>query len=447
MASWVLSRHLVNNTKRGSLFFGRSFGSMAFEKTTKRKRMKAVELLSFGSRQRNVVDTMDHSVGIPFIDGQESYAGKDPAFSVADVEMPQPVGTEVLVEVHAASVNPIDCMMARGYGKDVFFASGRRFGLGRDFSGKIVDVGSSAWRFRIGDEVYGAVHPFIQRREEREPVGSYSQYVMVRQDQIALKPKILSHAESASLPFSSLTAWQSFLRPILAHLKPEEDVIFIHGGSGVIGSFAIQIAKAKGFKVWTSCSRRNSSYVESLGVDGWVDYHQTTLVDSSAAGNYHEETNKKHLDRGVPRGSVSAVLDVVGTEATKRFSTEILRSAPIALSCPFANKDKPFYVTLRPPVIPLIDRYGVGLGAAFSLKELLSSAVTNATGAGAQTHWGIYSDMHNNGETLRQIAKLADRGVIKPHIDTIFNGLESVAQGHTLLESGKACGKVVLKLL
>lgn len=176
---------------------------------------------------------------------------------------------QVLIKVHAAGVNPLDLNIRKGKLKLIL---GSKFPivLGNDASGIVVRCGTKVTKFREGDAVYGMVdsNPSFSHTGFAKS-GSYAEYAVTREDTLALKPPSLSFEEAASLPLCSLTAYQTLVYK--AQVKPGQKVL-IHGASGGVGIFALQIAKNLGAEVYAVCSSQNVDLVKSFGADRIIDY-------------------------------------------------------------------------------------------------------------------------------------------------------------------------------
>lgn len=205
--------------------------------------MKAIQINSYGS-----AEVLDVNQNAP-----EPEMGKD----------------QVLVEIHSASINPIDWKVREGYLKEMvplkFPAT-----LGLDFSGKVTGVGENTANFSIGDEVFG------QAGILNGGSGSFAQVASASPSKIAPKPKILDHTQAASLPLAAVSAIQA----VEEHINLQKgQKILIHGGAGGIGSIAIQIAKAKGAYVATTISADDTEFVKSLGADEVVDFKSESFEE------------------------------------------------------------------------------------------------------------------------------------------------------------------------
>jgi NADPH:quinone reductase-like Zn-dependent oxidoreductase len=214
--------------------------------------------------------------------------GSPDVLQFVDVGKPTPKDDEVLVKIHAASVNALDWHMLTA---DIFlvrFMGGGLFApkknrLGADMAGRVEAVGSSVTQFKPGDAVYGDIEPFGS--------GAFAEYAAVPATGLAPKPATLSFEEAAALPVAALTALQG-LRDI-ANVQAGQQVL-INGASGGVGTFAVQIAKAFGAEVTAVCSMRNVEQARALGADHVIDYSQEDFTQSGkqydlilAANGYH----------------------------------------------------------------------------------------------------------------------------------------------------------------
>ncbi|KAK3098765.1 hypothetical protein FSP39_022868 [Pinctada imbricata] len=183
---------------------------------------------------------------------------------------------DILVKVHAASVNPIDIRMRGGYGKNIINAMRRAYNrddsvsefpliLGRDFSGEVVEVGREVKNYKPGDEVWGAYFAHLQ--------GTHAEFAVAPSNTVSPKPSSLSHVEAASIPYVASTACTALCSVgELTERKTPGQRVLIHGGAGGIGTFAIQLMKSYGAEVTTTCSTDAVDLVTSLGADNVIDY-------------------------------------------------------------------------------------------------------------------------------------------------------------------------------
>jgi len=299
------------------------------------------------------------------------YGGPD-LLVLDDVPAPNLCAGEVLVRIQAAGVNPADYKFRAGWFKD-FVNLTLPFIPGADFSGTVERVGPGVQGFKPGDEVFGM--------RDVQVGGSYAQYIAVRSDAIALKPRRLSHTQAAGVPLAALTAWSALFDH--AELKRGQRVL-IHAASGGVGVFAVQLAKLAGTEVIATTSTDNVELVRSLGADQVIDYR---IADFA--------TTVKDID---------IVLDALGGE-TQIKSMEVLRTDGLI-------------VTLQPP----------GIDAMLAKQMKVRTALVEVAA---------------NGKRIAKLASLLDDGVLTPIIDQVLP-LAQAGQAHVRSESGRARGKIVL---
>src|SRR5687768_1357592 len=188
--------------------------------------------------------------------------GKKRPLQSTEVPIPELRDDEVLVEVHAASVNQLDAKIRDGEFK-LILPYRLPLILGNDVAGVVVRVGRKVRRFKSGDEVYARPH--------QDRIGTFAEFITMNEADVARKPKTLTMEEAASIPLVGLTAWQVLVER--AKLKKGQKVL-IHAGSGGVGTFAIQLAKHLGASVATTTSTANIELVKSLGADVVIDYKE-----------------------------------------------------------------------------------------------------------------------------------------------------------------------------
>lgn len=195
-----------------------------------------------------------------------SFGGPE-VLKVEELPRPQPSEDQVLVRVIAAAINPVDAAVRRGMFKQM---TGENFPLvgGSDISGVVEKAGAKITQVKPGDAVYA----YLSVRNG----GGYSEYAIARPNEMARKPQSLTFAEAAAVPLAATTAWEALVDN--AHLTSGQTVL-IHGGSGGVGSFAVQIAKARGAKVIATASTANQDVLKQLGVDQPIDYTATKFED------------------------------------------------------------------------------------------------------------------------------------------------------------------------
>lgn len=185
-----------------------------------------------------------------------------------DAPKPEPKNDEILVRVMAAAVNPVDTYVRQGK-----LSRGSGIGgpiiIGYDIAGTVEKTGADAKKFKAGDQVY--CYLSVMRG------GGYAEYAVAKESETALKPKNINFIEAAAVPLAATTAWQALIDT--AKIDKGQTVL-IHGGSGGVGSFAIQIAKARGAKVIATASTAHQELLKQLGVDQAIDYTTTKFEDT-----------------------------------------------------------------------------------------------------------------------------------------------------------------------
>ncbi len=192
------------------------------------------------------------------------FGGPD-VLSIDEIPVPQPGKDEVLIKVHATSVNPVDWKIRAGLRKEKF-PSKLPLTLGWDVSGVIEELGEKVSNFRKGDEVYGRPDPTKN--------GAYAEYIVVKANLLAIKPMSIGHTEAAAVPLAGLTAWQGLFDKGL--LKEGQSVL-IHAAAGGVGTYAVQFAKSKGAYVIGTASDRNIDFLKRLGADEVIDYNMESF--------------------------------------------------------------------------------------------------------------------------------------------------------------------------
>jgi NADPH:quinone reductase-like Zn-dependent oxidoreductase len=172
---------------------------------------------------------------------------------------------EVLIQVHATTVNPFDCAARAGY-MTGWYPYTFPLILGLDVSGVVVEVGADVTNFAPGDAVYARADPARS--------GAYAEYIAIEASEVAAKPPSLDHLQAAALPHVGLTAWRALIEA--ANLAPGQSVL-IHGAAGGVGSLAVQLAKWRGATVLGTASGNNIDFLQKLGVDEVIDYTTTSL--------------------------------------------------------------------------------------------------------------------------------------------------------------------------
>lgn len=195
---------------------------------------------------------------------QKSFGGPE-VLETVETERPAPLGGEVLVRVHASSVNPVDVAVRAGFYP---LLGEPPYGVGWDISGVVEEAAPGA-RFKPGDEVFGM--PFFPRA-----ATAYADYVAVPSRQVARKPAAVDHVHAASVPLAGLTAWQGLVD---AARLTEGQRVLVHRAAGGVGHFAVQIAKARGAHVTALASAAKHDFVRGLGADEVIDYRTTDYTE------------------------------------------------------------------------------------------------------------------------------------------------------------------------
>ncbi len=287
-----------------------------------------------------------------------------------EVEFSLPDASQVLVSVKAASVNPVDFKTRNG--KYPAVKEDRLpYTLGRDVSGIIEKLGAQSTLFEVGDEVLGMVDI---------GGGGYAEKVVLDQRAIARKPSTIDHVHAAAIPLAGQTAWQGLFRH--GNLKAGQSIL-IHGGSGGVGHFAIQFAKAKGAHVFTTVSAGNVEFARSLGADVVIDYEKQRFEEHASG--------------------LDMVLDLIDGPTRER-SWKLLKRGATLVS------------TLSEPSQETAKQFGV--------------------------HASRYTVEANGGE-LADIVSLIASGKVKPHVQRTYM-LQEASQGLAAVEHGGTVGKIVL---
>jgi len=294
------------------------------------------------------------------------YGGPE-VLTLDEVPRPEPGPGQVLVRVHAAGVNPADWKVRAGDFQK-FMPLQFPAILGFDFSGEVEAVGPGVTAFSKGAQIYGTA------------MGTYAEYVAAKVAEFALKPRTLDYVQSASIPVSAQTAWQSLFD---AGGLTAGQTVLIHGATGGVGSFAVQFAKAKGAHVLGTASGRNQAYLRELGVDQPIDY-ETTKFETVA----HD---------------VDVVFDTQGGSTQQR-SWQVLKKGGALVSI------------AQEPSQEEAAKYGVR---------------------------GVYVGQQPNPAELAEIAQLIDAGKVKTTVEVVLP-LAEARRAQELSQSGHTRGKIVL---
>ena len=293
--------------------------------------------------------------------------GDERVLKYTDVERPEPKKDEILVKIHAASVNPVDWKIRDGKGKK--FGMKLPLILGADFAGTIEEMGSALKKFRKEDAVYGKIL-----------LGCYAEYVIVKENELSIKPKNMDFKQAASIPMGALTSWQAIFET--AKLKSGQKIL-IHAASGGVGSMAVQMAKAKGAYVIGTASGSNKEFVNNLGADEFIDYTNTNFEDVVK--------------------DVDVVYDTIGGDTQKR-SFQVLKEGGFLVSL------------IEKPSEELLKKYKVQ---------------------------GKVIASEPNSKQLEEITTLIEANKIKTHVEKVFP-LAEAAKAQKLSKEGHVRGKIIL---
>lgn len=291
-----------------------------------------------------------------------------------DVPKPEPGFGEVLVRVEAASVNPVDWKVREGYLKEMLDHSLPLI-LGWDVSGVVAATGPGVTRFHVGAEVFS--RPDLQRD------GTYAEYVVIRETEVAFKPASIDHLHAAAIPLAGITAWQSLIET--AKVAPGQRVL-IHGAAGGVGSFAVQLAKWRGAYIVATASPHNHDYLHGLGADEVIDYRARRFEETA--------------------GKVDVVFDTIGGETQER-SWQLLKKGGILVSI------------VSPPSEAMAEAHEVRQAFVF---------------------------IKPDAAVLAELAHLVDAGTFRPHLEAVMP-LADAGRAQEMSQKGHVRGKIVLKVV
>jgi len=296
------------------------------------------------------------------------------------VPVPTAVNDELIVRVIAAGVNPIDAKTRAGGGVSAAIAAYPAV-LGNDFSGVVVRAPYAAFPLQPGDEVYGMAR--VPRTS-----GSYAEYLPVGGLSVTRKPAGLSHVEAAAVPLAALTAWGMVVD--LAAAAPGQRML-VHAGSGGVGHFAVQLAKAHGAHVIATGGARNLGFLRELGADEVIDY-ATQRFEEHASG-------------------LDSVIDLIGNvhDDTGSRSLAVLRPGGLLVNAPS--------------------------GSWPTMADEAAAAGIHAT------QYKVAPD----ARALDLVTRLIEEGAVRVHVDRVFDLAEG-PEAHRLLEQGHTRGKIVLRV-
>lgn len=318
------------------------------------------------------------------------YGKIEDSLNFNEVDRPKIQEQDVLIEVKAAAINPIDKHIILGDLQGMLPIPLPCL-MSYDVSGIVTETGSKVSNLKVGDLVYSRV--------PQEQMGTIADFVAVNQAAVSIKPENISFEEAASIPLAGLTAMQSLE---YAGIK-ENDTVFIHAGSGGVGSLAIQYAKAKGAYVYTTTSTNNIEWVKALGADKVIDYKTE---------DYKEIVN-----------DVDIVFDTLGQHYTLDAFDIIKQGGKIVSVKGALDEETAKAFGLSDYKLPQ------------ELDQLIQSKKVSYK----------YIFMHPNGNHLRQIKSMIENGQINPIIDAIYPYHKSI-EAFTHLATGRAKGKIVISI-
>ena len=316
---------------------------------------------------------------------------------LAEVPDPAPGDEDVLIEVHAAGLNPLDSKVRDGHFK-VFLPYRTPLILGHDVAGKVIQVGKAVRGFAVGDAVYA------RPRDGR--IGTLAERIAVPAGDVALKPARLSMTDAASLPLTALTAWQALVER--GQVKTGDKVL-IHAGAGGFGVVAIQLARYLGASVATTVSPAGAELVRSLGAETLIDYGSQ---DFTKVLSGHDV--------------VISSLD----EPTLERSVDVLKPGGVLISL------------TGPPDPPFARDMNLSLPLRL-LVAVLSRKIRRRARARSVDYQFLF--MRADGDQLSKITALVETGAIRPVLDRVF-AFEDTSAAFAYLDQGHAKGKVVVEV-
>lgn len=312
----------------------------------------------------------------------------------AEVPAPTVGPRDVLVDIRAASINPLDKMVRNGEFKQLI-PYPRPFALGHDLAGVVTQVGSEVRGFAVGDEVWS------RPRDGR--IGAFAESIAIDVDDVAPKPASLSFAEAASLPLVVLAAWQALVE--VAAVQPGQKVL-VHAGAGGLGSTVIQVAKHLGAHVATTARSSDAEKVRALGADEVVDYTKADFAEVLSG--------------------YDVVLDSLGATSLEK-SLTILKPGGLAISV-VGPPDPAFATQLGKPLLKPV-------------MAVLSRKVRRRAKKLGVRYALLF--MRADGAQLAKLAPLYDDGTLRPVLDRTFD-VDQTLEAMAYVEQGKARGKIVV---
>lgn len=318
--------------------------------------------------------------------------GENAEFDSKEVEIPILKNGQVLIKISASSINTVDTMI-RNMGTNLPFSPAKPAILGMDLAGTILEIGKDVTEFSIGDEVYGCVGGLADLQ------GTLADYVAADSKLIALKPKNLTMKEAASIPLVGITAYEGIIR---ANVSSGHKVL-VHGGTGGVGHLAVQIAKHLGADVYaTGGGQKQMEIIESYG---------------AKAINYKTEQVEDYVKKHTNGMGFDVVYDTVGGQNMLKSFEAAALNGQVASTVSLCELD-----------LSTMHFKGLSLHLVFMLIPMLHNF-----------------KRERHGEILRNLAKIAEAGELKPLLDEKQFSLENVGDAYARLESRNAIGKVVVE--
>ena len=322
--------------------------------------------------------------------------GEDAKFEQVEIPVPEPEEGEILIEVKAIALNPVDNKMLRN---DLGINPELPATMHGDVSGVVAKVGAKVSKFEKGDEVYACAGGFVGTP------GATSEYMPADAKLVANKPESLSFREAAALPLVSITAWESLIDH--AGIKAGDHVL-VHGGTGGVGHVAAQLAKAKGSQVATTISSKKKSQIsKKLGADETI--------------NYREESVDDYIERLTDGTGFDTVYDTVGGENFEK-SLQAVRTYGDVITV---------FTGTKSTEMELMTAFMKAASVHFQ-----NMSIPLVTGQNREHH----------GYILEQIAHLADQGKIKPLLDEKEFSFSDINDVHARFEAKAHLGKIVLSV-
>ena len=325
------------------------------------------------------------------------YGGPEGA-QLMDIPAPAPGPRDILVDVRAAGLNPVDFKFRQGKLRAIQRPK-LPFVLGNELAGEVVAVGSEVKRFRVGDRVFARV--------AKDRAGAFAEQTCVDEDHAALMPANLNFTEAAAVPLAGLTALQA-LRDEL-HVGPGQR-LFISGGAGGVGTFAIQIAKSFGAHVTTTASKRGEALMRALGCDEVIDYTSNDISKTVS-----------RFDAG---------FDLIGGKTLEQMFG-IMKPGTKIVSVAGAPE-------------PQTAMKDLGGRRALSIIFWIISYGIRARARRAGVSYR-YLFMHPSGQELAELAGLIEQRKLKAIVDRTYP-FANIAEALAYVESGRAKGKVVVTM-